>query len=451
MKTEAVHLIPDLNELLNEFGRDFSELVFNEQRNESNIVFSVEFEGEKKFYEYPFEFTDPILIKRYEKRYAKLSLYKFLSGKLNIDLPWGALTGVRPTKLARQTGAGFKDFFLNDMFVSEKKTELVSKILKKQEGLISRCGESTHLFICVPLCPTRCSYCSFISCEISKEKRVNEYIDGLIKEIEHAKTLRKNFKAVYIGGGTPVALDNKNFERLLSAIGTFNGEYTVEAGRPDAIDEEKLSLMKKHNVTRVCVNPQTFNDKTLELIDRKHTAKEVFEKFSLVRSYGFSINMDLIAGLPEENFCDFKNSLDLAISLRPENVTVHTLSLKSGSKLKESVLNFGGSGVSQMVDYAHETLFSAGYEPYYLYRQKYMTENLENTGYCRSGYECVYNIDVMEETANIVACGANAISKAVFSGGEKIKRLGEPKDIASYLKRLDQIMREKEKLFKQTT
>ena len=377
--TNAPHLNCDLNELISEFGTDLSELSFCENANGDQLLFDISFKGKSNRFSYPFPYTDAIEKKRYEKRFAKLSLYKFLSDALSVDLPWGALTGVRPTKLARQNIGSFPEFFTRDMLVSEKKTELVAKILETQKDLISRDPRTAHLFVSVPLCPSRCSYCSFISCEISKEKRVNEYIDALIEEIARAKKLFPSYKTVYVGGGTPVALSDEDFERLLAAIGAFGGEYTVEAGRPDVITESKLKIMKRYFVTRVCVNPQTFSDKTLALIGRKHSAKDVLDKYALVSSYGFSVNMDLIAGLPEETFDDFRRSLDVAVSLDPDNITVHTLALKAGSKLKESVSRVGGQTVSEMVDHAHAVLQAKGYEPYYLYRQKYMAENLENT------------------------------------------------------------------------
>ena len=206
--------------------------------------------------------------------------------------------------------------------------------------------------------------------------------------------------------------------------------------------------MKRYGVTRVCVNPQTFSDKTLALIGRKHTAKEVVDKYHLVKSYGFLVNNDLIAGLPEETFDDFKFSVDKTISLDPENVTVHTLALKSGSKLKEKTERLDGALVSQMVDYAQSALLKAVYEPYYLYRQKYMAGNLENVGFSKSGTECVYNIDIMEEYASVIACGANAISKRVKDGGKSIERLGAPKNIPSYLLRVDELIEKKSELFK---
>lgn len=448
MQTDATDFERDLYELYCEFGKEFSELAFFVTEGEGTITYDMEYKGLKRSFTYDFSYTEKLEVKRYEKRFGKISLYKLLSEYYKKELPWGALTGVRPTKLARQQGENFKEFFTDKMFVSREKTELIGKILNVQKDLIGKEGEYYHLFVSIPLCPTRCAYCSFISCEISKEKRVNEYIEALIKEIGEAKALDKTFKSVYIGGGTPVALKDEDFEKILSAIGYFDGEYTVEAGRPDVITAQKLEIMKRYGVTRVCVNPQTFSNKTLELIGRKHTAGDIIEKYKLVRSFGFDINMDLIAGLPEESFEDFKYSLDTAISLDPENITVHTLALKSGSKLKEKMDRVGDDTVVKMVDYAHKTLQSSGYEPYYLYRQKYMAENLENTGYTKKGKACVYNIEIMEETGNIVACGANAISKAIVAGGKRIERVGAPKDIASYLSRMGEIVETKNKLFR---
>ena len=432
---------------MNEFGRDFSELVLIERFEGGNVVFDVSFQGLTKTFSYPYSYSDEIERKRLEKRYAKLSVYKALTDILGVTLPWGALTGIRPTKLARQQGGGWRSFFTDKMRVSEQKTALIEKTLEVQKPYIVGAGEVYDLFVSIPLCPSRCAYCSFISCEIDKEKRVNEYIEALIREIESAVSMKKNFRSVYIGGGTPVALSDDDFEKILAAIGKRDVEYTVEAGRPDAITEKKLEIMKRYGVTRVCVNPQTFSDKTLGLIGRKHTAKDVIEKYHLVKSFGFSVNNDLIAGLPEETPDDFSLSVDKAISLDPDNITIHTLALKSGSKLKESVSRLDDSAVSDMVDYARSALFSAGYVPYYLYRQKYMAGNLENVGYCKPQKECVYNIDIMEEVGNIVACGANAISKRVYEGGKKIERLAAPKNISAYLSRVDEIIGKKLKIF----
>lgn len=399
--------------------------------------------------------TDGGLVeKRLKIRFAKLSLYKSISAVTGEKMPWGALTGIRPTKLAYQqieeTGE-FEDFFTSVMKVSEEKTKLIGEILKTQEGIYDKNGEDTALFISIPFCPSRCEYCSFISTEIGKsEHLIAPYTDALLKELKEVKPLIKNLKSVYIGGGTPVSIGCKQLERVLvgvrEIIGEKKVEFTVEAGRPDVINGENLALMKKYGVTRICVNPQTFNDKTLEIIGRKHTSKDTLEKYALAKGM-FDINMDLIAGLTGESFSDFKYSLDKTLELNPEDITVHTLALKAGSKLKEKTERLSGGDVGRMVDYAHKTLTEKGYFPYYLYRQKYMAGNLENTGYCKKDKASVYNVAVMEETSDNVAVGANAISKRVFKSEGRIERYGSPKDIATYIAKVDKIIEDKNKLF----
>ncbi len=446
--TNLEKYVSEFNELLNEFGSDFTKLILTCQEKENKLEIKVEVEDVTFLYDYDFIYSSELERKRYEKRYAKLSLYKAVSTYLNVSLPWGALTGIRPSKLAYTEGEKWKDFFLKTMHVSSPKADVIEKILNAQKPYMVEAGSVYDLFVSIPFCPSRCAYCSFISCEIGKEKLINEYIDALVSEINHAKSLNKKFRSIYVGGGTPVSISNEHFERVLDAIGCSSVEYTIEAGRPDCITEDKLKIMKEHNVTRLCVNPQTFNDKTLELIGRKHTAKDILEKFELVKKYGFDINMDLIAGLYGETFEDFKYSLDKTISLDPENITVHTLSLKKGSKLKETTERLTTKDIEKMVDYSHNTLQTAGYNPYYLYRQKYMAGNLENTGYSKPNKECVYNIDIMEEIGQIVACGANAVSKVIFGNENRIERVGAPKDIASYLLKFNKIIEEKDKFFK---
>ena len=385
--------------------------------------------------------------KRYEKRFAKLSLYLSLSDYLGVTLPWGALTGIRPVKFAYSEGEKWHEQMRDQMHVSEKKLEVVGKIIKVQKPYYEINKENCDLFIGIPFCPSRCLYCSFVSNEIAKEKQLSEYVEALVKEIEAAKPLIKRLRSVYIGGGTPVSLPINLLEKILKAIGNVKCEYTVEAGRPDCINDDVLALLKKYNVTRICVNPQTFNDKTLKLIGRKHTAKDIFDKYALAQKYGFIINMDLIAGLPEESFNDFKYSIDTAVSLSPENITVHTLSLKKGSALKEKVNRLEAGEIEKMIDYAYNKLIEDNYSPYYTYRQKYMAGNLENTGYAKDGKACIYNIDVMEEIADNLACGANAVSKKLFDMGERIERYGAPKDIKTYIEKIDKIVDEKNKLF----
>lgn len=398
------------------------------------------------------KFADEIERKRLIKRYAKLSLYKALSKIYDRQLPWGALTGIRPTKLAyrqiEETGE-FEEFFIDTMKVSEQKTLLTKSVLSAQKGIYQKDDDNTDFFVFIPFCPSRCKYCSFISADIkSASKHVDEYVDTLINEIEFSAQFIKKLRSIYVGGGTPVALSDEQLERVLKAIDKINTgvEFTVEAGRPDAITESNLKLLKKYRVTRICINPQTFSDETLELLGRNHTAKDVEDKFKLAKQ-DFITNMDLIAGLEGEKLEDFKYSLDKAISLSPDNITVHTLCIKRGSRLAETEHRLAGADIEGMVDYAHAALKDAGYEPYYLYRQKYMAGNLENVGYTKMGKACVYNVNVMEEISSTVACGANAISKRVFDGGERIERAAAPKDVVTYLQKIDEIKQEKSKLF----
>lgn len=404
--------------------------------------------GEK---EYDFENSNPfdgdLKRSRYEKRYAKLSLYNALSDYLGIKLPWGALTGIRPVKFAYNEGDEWRKTMRDEMGVSDKKLDMVARIISSQKDIYEKSADNCDLFISVPFCPSRCSYCSFVSNEIGREKRLAEYVAALCREIESALPLIKNLRSVYIGGGTPVSLPTDLLEKILFTVGKVDCEYTVEAGRPDCIDDETLTLLKKYGVTRICVNPQSFNDKTLAAIGRKHSAKDVIDKFYLAKKYGFIINTDLIAGLADENFDDFKRSIDIAAELSPENITVHTLSLKKGSRLKENCERLNVGDIEKMVDYAAEKLIADGYAPYYTYRQKYMAGNLENTGYTKNGFACVYNVDVMEEIADNLACGANGVSKKLFGGGERIERYGAPKDIKTYIDKIDEIISRKNKLF----
>ncbi|MBE7086937.1 MAG: coproporphyrinogen dehydrogenase HemZ [Clostridiales bacterium] len=391
--------------------------------------------------------------KRLLKRYAKLAVYKALSKFFDKTLPWGALTGIRPTKLAYQqleSEGEFKDFFVNTMKVTEQKTLLTQRVIDTQKGIYCKDDSNADFFVFIPFCPTRCKYCSFISSDMrTAEKYVDEYIDTLCYEIKESIPLVKNLRSIYIGGGTPVSLSDERLKRVLDALKPLGKplEFTVEAGRPDRINKENLKILKDYDVTRICVNPQTFNDKTLKLIGRNHTAEQAVEKFHLAKEFGFDVNMDLIAGLDGESFEDFRYSLDRALSLQPEDITVHTLCIKRGSYLSESTERLSGETVAQMVDYAYETLTTADYSPYYLYRQKYMAGNLENVGYCKSGKACVYNVDVMEEISQNIACGASAITKRVYFGGERIERVASPKDVPTYIQKIETILEKKKKLF----
>ena len=399
--------------------------------------------------------TESELIKtRLTRRFSKLALYKSLSAYTEKVLPWGALTGIRPTKLAYmqlEECGEFEEFFTDTMRVSKEKTHLVKEILNTQKGLYDVNNEQTHLFVSIPFCPTRCEYCSFISMEVSKAKNLLvQYVDTLLEELQASLPFLNNLTSVYVGGGTPLSIGDEQLERILKCIKDIIGdrkiEYTVEAGRPDVMTAKNLNMLKDYGVTRICVNPQTFNDETLLTIGRKHTAQDILDKYALAKDT-FDINMDLIAGLTGEDFATFKYSLDKAVQLQPADITVHTLALKAGSKLKEKTERLDKGEVSDMVDYAYQTLTKNGYLPYYMYRQKYMAGNLENVGYCKPNKACIYNIAVMEETSNNVAVGANAISKRVFGSENRIERCANPKDIATYIAKKDKIISDKAKLF----
>ncbi len=454
--TNLTNLESELKEIVNLFdGGNEIKIRHRFTENENKFINTITINGKVFAYgNLVKENLSEIEKKRLTKRYAKLSLYKAMSRLLGVELPWGSLTGIRPTKLAYQqidVDGEFESFFIDTMKVSEEKTTLIKEIIESQKGVYKKDDENTDFFVFIPFCPSRCKYCSFISADIkSARKRVDEYIDTLIFEINESKKYIKNLRSIYIGGGTPVALTNEQLEKVLCALDDLVSpsiEYTVEAGRPDAINQSNLEILKRHGVTRICINPQTFSDKTLELLGRNHTANDVIEKFELAKDH-FIVNMDLIAGLDGESFVDFKSSVDKAIELNPDNITVHTLCIKKGSYLAENEKRISGETVAQMVDYARESLKEKGYNPYYLYRQKYMAGNLENVGYAKEGKACVYNINVMEEISSTVACGANAISKKVYGGGERIERSASPKDVPTYIESINKILDKKDKLFK---
>lgn len=452
--TELKFLENDIAEVINLFAdKDSVNLRHRFTESENKIVNTITVNG--RVFAYGNLITlpnDEIIRKRLIKRYAKLSVYKALSKVFEKEMPWGALTGIRPTKLAYlelEEKGSFSDFFTDTMKVSKEKTELVEKIIETQKGIYKKDDNNTDFFVFIPFCPSRCKYCSFITSDIKRnEQYVDAYVDTLIKEIEESKDYIKDLRSIYIGGGTPVALDDRNLDKVLTAIDKINKgvEYTVEAGRPDRITESNLKILKDHGVTRICINPQTFNDNTLQLLGRNHKASEIEEKYALAKG-SFDINMDLIAGLPGETISDFKYSLDKAVALSPEDITVHTLCIKKSSYLAMEESRLNGDSVSEMVDYSYKTLAKNGYMPYYMYRQKYMAGNLENVGYCKEGKACVYNVNVMEEISSTVACGANAISKKVFNSENRIERLASPKDVKTYLEKIDTILSNKKNFF----
>ena len=400
--------------------------------------------------------------KSYRKRMVKNYLYSILNKELNKALPWGSLTGVRPTKFVRDliSYGDMKEHLIAEMlekdyFVSKQRAKLVPMIIKNQKCII-RNDNLVDLYVNIPICPTRCMYCSFISNEISRVKdRVEEYIDCVIKEIDAVKEIVKNkayiVRTIYIGGGTPSVLTATQLDRLLNSLNFPVTEFTVECGRADTITEEKLDVLKNHKVTRISINPQTFCEATLKRIGRKQKNMQVLEAYSKALERGFIVNMDIIAGLPGEKLGIFKRTLNTLLELYPNNITIHTLSVKNGALLKqnpEMLEENNDKIVLDMVNYAEETLLNNDYKPYYIYRQKNQLAGLENVGFYRDEDICIANIDSMEETNTIIGIGAGSMSKRVFNIDKVIKREPNVKFIEEYIDRINEMIERKKEFFK---
>ncbi len=454
LNTNCESLRPEIMDVLRIFGYENADFTHYFSYGDGEYYNCIE-HGDK-FYDYSEKYNpeDDIEHLRYARRFAKLAFYKLLSSVTGVNLPWGALTGIRPTKMAYMEKSAERDFkkLFKSLCVSEENIALVDSVLRAQSAIYAQNnGNGCDIFISLPFCPSKCEYCSFITAPIDKTaKYVESYIDCLVNEINSLSPILDKVNSVYIGGGTPFTVDFNSLERVLKAVKGLNlpnVEYTVEAGRPDTFTREKLRLCKDYGVTRICVNPQSFSDETLKAIGRKHTVEDMYSAYNMAREYGFDINIDLIAGLEHEGLKEFENSLRRAIELEPENITVHTLSLKSGAKLKENVERLNIDGITEMILLSRELLTSSGYIPYYMYRQKYQAGANENVGWCKEGKACVYNVDVMEEICSNVAVGANAISKRVFAEENRIERFPTPKDIPTYLNKCAVLIDGRKKFF----
>ncbi len=382
-------------------------------------------------------------------------------------MPWGILNGIRPVKIAVKLLKGgmseekVLDYFKNEYGTSEDKARLTLSVANTEKPIIdSLKPNGISLYIGIPFCPTRCLYCSFVTNSVAGSKKyIEPYLDCLLKEIEYTARLVKSrnwvIETVYIGGGTPTTLEACQLDRLINALYTHFDlgalrEFTVEAGRPDTITEDKLRVIKNAKIGRISINPQTMNEKTLKIIGRNHTPSQIVEAYKLARKCGIDIiNMDIIAGLPGENIEMFKNTLKEVENLDPENTTVHTMSIKRSSRLREMLSDYEmteGTAVSEMVDYARETLLKKGKYPYYLYRQKNMLGNLENIGYCKANTESLYNIFIMEEVQTIIAMGCGGVTKTVDRESDRIERIFNVKEPKDYIERFDEMLRRKEVL-----
>ena len=400
--------------------------------------------------------------KRAARRLCKQTLYDLCKAKTGIHPPWGSMTGVRPTHLMLEAlAAGLSpdeaDQKLTREFdVMPERAALLAEIAAEQQKLPQPGDRWMDVYIGIPFCTTRCAYCSFSSGEIGDGSLIAPYMAALEKEMractEILQRSGRTIRALYIGGGTPTALPEEAFAALLeNTVSLFPGatEYTVEAGRPDTLTRSKLNAIKEAGISRISINPQTMNDRTLEIIGRAHTAQQVREAYALAREERIPhINMDVIAGLPGETEKDFARTMEEAGKLHPESLTVHTLAIKRSSKMSlENHPLPDGEMTAKMVELGRKTARDMGMQPYYLYRQKYMAGNLENTGYALPGHACLYNVDIMEETSHILAMGAGGISKRIWPEEGHITRAPNVSNIPDYLNRVDEMIRRKEELF----
>ena len=400
--------------------------------------------------------------RRAARRLCKQTLYDLLRKMTGVHPPWGSLTGVRPTHLMLEALAeglsseAAVERLVRDYDVTLPKAELLAEIAAVQRQLPPPGDAFMDVYIGIPFCTTRCAYCSFSSGEIGDGRLVAPYMEALEREIRACAPLisstGRSLRALYVGGGTPTALPEKEFRHLLSLIRECfpNAcETTVEAGRPDTLTREKLRAIRKAEISRISINPQTMNDRTLQVIGRAHTAQQVRDAYALAREEGIPhINMDVIAGLPGENEADFDRTLAEAVRLHPESLTVHTLAIKRSSRMSlENAPLPDGEMTSRMVTRGLETARTLGMVPYYLYRQKYMAGNLENTGYALPGHACLYNVDMMEETSHILALGAGGISKKIFPEEGHIERAPNVANIQEYITRVDEMIQRKKELF----
>lgn len=405
-----------------------------------------------------------------EKRAVTRRLYRFLCQVSGRELAWGTLTGVRPTKLAMEMLEAGKSrekitrFLREEYFVSEEKAELGYEIACREKSLLGKlnCRGGFSLYVGIPFCPSVCSYCSFSSSPIGVWKdRVDRYLDALVKEIRAIGRMAEGRypDTVYIGGGTPTTLEPGQLRRLLTEItenfdlsGTV--EFTVEAGRPDSITEEKLSVLKEFPVTRISINPQTMQQRTLDLVGRRHKVEDVVEAYDMARRLGFdNINMDLIAGLPGETAADMEDTLSRIEAMRPDSLTVHSLAIKRAAKFGQEGRSADlHSEISRMVEAAAKRAERMGLKPYYLYRQKNIAGNFENVGYAKLDKAGIYNILIMEERQTILAAGAGASTKILLSEPirtEKGKEIDlvhveNVKNITEYIERIDEMIERKD-------
>lgn len=417
-----------------------------------------------------YEREDTYKEEEYFKETIKKVIFQSLSDITGDYYPWGTLVGIRPSKIALKhlregkTEEEVREIFHEKHLTSSEKAQLCIDVAEYEDRFVNKDPKKIAIYIGMAFCPTRCLYCSFAANPIGGNKKLVEpYLKALTYEIEEmSKYVNEKdltIETVYFGGGTPTSIDDENFEVLMkkiweSFIENKNvKEFTVESGRPDSITKNKLETMKKYNVTRISINPQTMNDETLKLIGRGHTSQDVIDKFNLARSMGFEdINMDMIIGLPGEGVKEAIHTAEELKKLSPDSLTIHGLSLKRGSIMYENFILKKGLGlksqdeVMKMYEESKNLAKSLNLTPYYMYRQKNMVGNMENLGYAKKGKECIYNIQMIEDKQTIIALGADAVTKVVFLDENRIERFGNVKDVKEYVNRIKEMVEGKKKL-----
>ncbi|WP_250277703.1 coproporphyrinogen dehydrogenase HemZ [[Clostridium] colinum] len=394
-------------------------------------------------------------------RLVKLTVFQAIQQIRFLDMPWGILTGVRPTKKINEmleegySKQHIKDILKEKYLATDEKIDLALDIAIIEKNILKNNNKNKiSIYLGIPFCPTRCVYCSFTSFNLSQyNKKIDLYLDCLEKEIIAMKEYVNSYEieSIYIGGGTPSSLNEEQFYRFLKMIDdNFNKpliEYTIEAGRADTITRQKLKAMKDFKATRISINPQTMNDKTLKIIGRNHLEKDFLDAFYMAREEGHNnINTDVILGLTNETSKDVLYTMDKILELIPESLTVHTLALKRASKLNENIDKFNPSSfyeMEEMINITKKYAKKMNMHPYYMYRQKNMIGNFENVGYCKDGLECFYNIQIMEEKQTIISFGAGATSKFYFEDKNLIKRAFNVKSVDEYINRIDEMIKRK--------
>ncbi len=402
------------------------------------------------------------------KRLVKKSIFKLLQKNKRLEVPWGILTGIRPTKIVHEllekkfSEYDILNILMKEYCIDSSKARLLLDVAKTEHKFVYPIDETkVSLYISIPFCPTRCLYCSFPSNSLKQSSHlVDSYVEALCKEIEGvAKLIKdagKKVQTIYIGGGTPTTLTALQFARIFDAINANINlecleEFTVEAGRPDTIDYDKLKFLKDSKITRLSINPQTMNDCTLKEIGREHSVEDLIKSYKVAAEIGFeNINMDIIIGLPGENKGMVEHTMKEIKKLSPSNLTVHTLAIKRASRLKDQEEKYTlaeQQEVMGMLQITQDYAENMGLKPYYMYRQKHMVGNLENIGYSKPGYECIYNIQIMEEKQTIIALGAGGASKFTFPKENRLERVPNVKNLEHYIDRVEEMIERKKKFF----